>query len=70
LKKYKSPRSEQILAELIQAGSKTFQTHEPIKSVCNKEVSDQRKEAVILPFYKMGNKTDHSNYREISLLST
>jgi sorting nexin-29 len=31
---------------------------------------EQRKESIIVPIYKKSNKTDYSNYRGISLLST
>jgi hypothetical protein len=71
-KHYKSPGSDEILAELIQACGETFQyeMHKPINSIWNKEeLPDQRKESVIVPIYKKGNKTDCSNYRGISLLS-
>jgi hypothetical protein len=35
-----------------------------------KELPDQWKESIIVPIYKMGGKTDCSNYRGIKLLST
>jgi len=35
-----------------------------------KELPDKCKESIILPIYKKGDKTDFSNYREISLLLT
>jgi hypothetical protein len=59
LKKYKLPGSDQIPAELIQAGGKTLlsQIHELINSVWNKEeLSDQWKESIILPIHKKGIK--------------
>jgi hypothetical protein len=44
--------------------------HKLIHSVWNKEkLPDQWKESIIVPFYKKGDKTDCSNYCEISLLS-
>jgi hypothetical protein len=40
-------------------------------SVCNKEkLPDHSKESIIVPIHKKGDKTDCSNYRGISLLST
>jgi hypothetical protein len=70
LKKYKSPGSDQILAELIQAGGKILLSaiHKPINSVWNKkELPDQWKESVIVPVHKEGDKTDCNNYHGISL---
>jgi hypothetical protein len=73
LKKYKSPGSDQIPAELIQAGGEILlsEIHKLINSVWNKEVFlDQWKESSIVPIHKKGDKTDCNNYRGISLLST
>jgi hypothetical protein len=50
LKKYKSPSSDQIPAELIQAGSETlmFKNHKQINSVWNKdELPDQQRESLM-----------------------
>jgi hypothetical protein len=60
LKNYKVPSSNQILAELIQAGSEILhsETHKLIK------------ESIIVPVHKKGDKTYCSNYHGISLLST
>ena len=72
-KLYKSPGIDQILAELIKAGGSTIcsEIHKLINSVWNKEdLLEQWKESVILLIYNMGDKTDCSNYRGISLLST
>jgi hypothetical protein len=58
LKKYKSPESDQIPAELIQAGGKILlsEIHKLINSVWNKvELPDQWKESIIVPIYT--NKT-------------
>jgi hypothetical protein len=73
LKKYKSPGSDQIPAELIQAGGKMLLSaiHKLINSVWNKEeLPDQWKESIIVPVHKKGDKTDCNNYRGISLLSS
>jgi hypothetical protein len=61
LKRYNSPVSVKILAELIQAGGETLHSeiHELINSIWNKEeLSEQWKESVILPVYRKSNKTD------------
>jgi hypothetical protein len=71
LEKYKSPGSDQILAELIQAGSEILLSviHELINPVWNKEeLPGQWKESIIVPFHKMGDKTECNNYHGISLL--
>jgi hypothetical protein len=75
LKKYKSPGSDQIPAELIQAGGKMLLSviNKLINStsIWNKEeLPHQWKESIIVPIHKKGNKTDGNNYRGISLLST
>jgi hypothetical protein len=73
-KKYKSPGSDQIPAELIQAGGEILLLpafHKLINSVWNKEeLPDKWKESIIIPVHKKGDKTDCHNYRGISLLST
>jgi hypothetical protein len=72
LEKYKSPSSDQIQSELIQVGGGTY----GLKSIHllivfeNEELPDQWKETIIVPVYKKGGRTDYSNYRGISLLST
>jgi hypothetical protein len=58
LKKYKSPGSDQILAELIQAGAETLQSeiHKLIHSIWSKdELPAQWKESSIVPIYKKGD---------------
>jgi hypothetical protein len=73
LKKYKSLASDEILAELIQTGGETllYAIHKLINYVWNnEEMPDQWKESIIVPVHKKGDKTDCSNYRGISLLST
>jgi hypothetical protein len=61
LKKYKSPDSDQIPAELIQAGGEILLSaiHKLINSVWNKEkLPDQWKESIIVSVHKKGDKTD------------
>jgi hypothetical protein len=73
LKKYKSPGSDQILTELIQAGGKILLAaiHKLINSVWNKEeLPDQWKESIIVTVHKKVDKTDCNNCCGISLLST
>jgi hypothetical protein len=73
LKKYKSPGSDQIPAELIQAGGEMLLSaiHKLINSIWNKEeLPDQWKESTIVPIHKKDGKTDCNNYRGISQLST
>jgi hypothetical protein len=70
LKKHKSPCSDQIQAELIQAEGEILpsEIHRPICSLWNKEeeLPDRRKESIIAPIYKKKNlRTDFSNYRGI-----
>jgi hypothetical protein len=67
------PGSDQISAYLIQAGGKKLRSeiHKLINSIWNKEeLPNQWKEFISEPFYEKGDKTDCSNYRGISLLST
>jgi hypothetical protein len=73
LKRYKSPGSDQIPAELIQAGGKILrsQIHKLINSIWNKEdVRDQCKWSTTVPTHKKGDETGCSNYGRISMLST
>jgi hypothetical protein len=52
LKKYKSPGSDEILAELIQAGGETLLSaiHKLINSIWNKEeLPDHWKESITVP---------------------
>jgi hypothetical protein len=71
-KRYKSPGVDQIPAELIQAGGETLHSeiHKLIKFIWNKELPHQWKESIIAPIPRKGNKTNCSNYRGISLLSS
>jgi hypothetical protein len=71
LKRHKSPRTDQVPAEWIKAGSSTFRSeiHKLSNSTWNKdELPEEWKESVIVPIYK-GDKTDCSNYTGISNLS-
>jgi hypothetical protein len=73
LKKHKSPGSDQILAELYQAGGETLVSviRKCINSIWNKEeLPDQWKESIIVPIHENSDKNDHNNYYGISLLST
>jgi hypothetical protein len=73
LKSYKSPGVDQIPAEMIQAGGETLcsEIYKLIKLIWNQEeLPHQWKESIVVPIHKKGDKTDCSNYRGISLLST
>jgi hypothetical protein len=54
LKKYKSPSSDQIPADLLERGCEILVSaiHKPINFIWNKEkLSGLRKETIILPIY-------------------
>jgi hypothetical protein len=73
LKRYKSPGCDEIPAELIQAGGEILRSkiHKVINPIWNEEkLHDQWNKSTIVPVHKNGDKTDCSNYRGISLLST
>jgi hypothetical protein len=71
LKSHKSPGIDQIPAEL----TKTIccEIHKRITSVSiwnKEELPEERKESILVPIYKKGNKIYCSNYSGISLLPT
>jgi hypothetical protein len=71
LKRHKSPGTDQIQTELIQAGGKIlrFAIHKFVSCTWNKEEwSQQWKDSVVVPVNKKGDKTDCINNRCISLL--
>ncbi|PNF33874.1 hypothetical protein B7P43_G06731 [Cryptotermes secundus] len=73
LKRYKSPGSDQIPVELIQAGGEILRSkiHNLITSIWHKEeFPDQWKESIIVPVHKKGDKIDCNNCQGISLPST
>jgi hypothetical protein len=60
LERYKSPGSDQIPAELYQAGGETLVSviHKHVNAIWNKqELSDQWKESIIVPVHKKDDKT-------------
>jgi hypothetical protein len=70
LKRYKSPGSDQISAELIKAGSRTIrsETHKRIISIRNKEQWPKEwNESINIPIYNKGDTTDCCNYKDIPL---
>jgi hypothetical protein len=73
LRRCKLPGSDEILAELIQAGGEILwpEVEKRINSIWNKEeLPVQWKESAFIPIHKNGDKTDCSIYRGISLLSS
>jgi len=73
VKRHRSPGTDQIQAELIKAGGKTFRSEICIliNSILNKEEFPEKwKVSIIIPIYKENEKTDCSNYRGISLFPT
>jgi hypothetical protein len=65
LKSYKSPGTDQILAELIKAGGETLcsEIHKLVSSIWSKEeLPQQWKESIIEPTHKKGDETDCNNY--------
>jgi hypothetical protein len=72
LKRYKSPGTDHIPTKLIKARGRTIfsEVHKLINSIRNKDKLPEQWKESIVPIYKKGDKTDCSNYRGISLLST
>jgi hypothetical protein len=73
MKRYKSPDSDQLLAEMIQAGGEILLSsiHKLVNFVWNREeFHDQWKETIIVPVHRKIYETDCNNYHGISLLST
>jgi hypothetical protein len=73
LKRYKAPGVDQIQAELIHVGGETlcYKIHKLINLIWNKaKLPCQWKDQLLYLFTKKGDKTDCSDYRGISLLST
>ncbi|PNF23611.1 hypothetical protein B7P43_G03798, partial [Cryptotermes secundus] len=65
--------TDEILAELFHKGSESLRPviYKLVIYVYDKrKLPDQWKESIIVPVHKKGDKTDCSNYRGISLLST
>ena len=60
LKSHKSPGIDQNPAELIKAGGEQFaEIYKLIIYIWNKkELPEERKESIIIPIYKKGDKTD------------
>jgi hypothetical protein len=65
LKSYKSPGTDQILAELIKARGETlyYEIHRLTCCIWNKEeLPQQWKESIIVQIYKKSDMTDYNNY--------
>jgi hypothetical protein len=72
LRKHKSPGNNRVMAELIQRGGKILYSkiHKLINSIWNNnELPQQWQENITVSIYEE-DKTDCTNYRQISLLST
>jgi hypothetical protein len=71
-KSYKSPRLDQILAELIETngGALHFGILKLINFIWNKQLSNPWKHSTVVPVHRKGDKADCSNYRSTLLRST
>ena len=66
LKRHKSPGTDQFPVEIIKAGGWKIccEIHKLINSILNKEeLPEKRKELIIVPIYKKGDKTDCNIYK-------
>ena len=73
LKNNKAPGVDQIPSELIKYGGPALITeiHKLVCAIWNQQViPEEWQEAIIVPIFKKGDKTDCNNYRGILLLST
>jgi hypothetical protein len=72
LKRHKSPGLIQILAELIKVGGRKIcsEIHNLLILFGKEVLPEECMKSIIVPINKKGDKTDCSNYRGISLLST
>ena len=69
LKRHKSG-TDHFPADLIKAGDRNLRSEisKLINSIWNKEdLPDEKKDSIVVPIYKKGDKTDCSNYRGVSL---
>jgi len=73
MKNYKWPGIDWIPAQSVQSGGKAVcsDIHELVIPIWNKtKLCQQWKESVIVPIYKVGDRTGCSNYWNMSLLLT
>jgi hypothetical protein len=73
LKVHKQPGIDQIPAELIKTGVRTirYEIHKLTNFIWNiEELPEEWKESIIVLVCKKGDKTDCSDYRDISRLPT
>ena len=73
LRSQKSPGIDQIPAEMIKEGGRTFhyEMHKLIISISNKEeLSKEWKDLISVPIYKKSDKKERSNYTGIPFMPT